>query len=388
MKSSTASLLLLGTLCAVGCSSTIERDFASDEAETSDPDGGSSSGGGSSRPSPGPGGANGDEDARSSGGSDTGGSGGSDTGGTGGSSTSSGGSDGEDTTEPFVLSFSPSPNSVGVASDNDIRIIFSESMDQDSVESAVSVSGVNDSLLNFEWETDTRVWISIPGGWDYAEGTSTAFPAQEYELVISRAAKDLAGNQLNASQSYSFDTLRRITRTLTPLTTRADSTYGISFDDRDPMSCLDDMGKVGWWSGGVSSGTYLVWMDFNLGALGPPDEIEAVESAALSVEQSASDPNYYDNGAVLLNKLASGDITDKTVLDLAVQSELGIFSSAATSQVSMDLTDALETEWRAGTNQVVLSLAPRRGSGIESSNGDSSLFLCSSFELEVVYLTP
>lgn len=101
-----------------------------------------------------------------------------------------------DTTAPTVISNSPSDGSAGVAPSSNLSISFSEAMNKASVEAAFS-SNVPVSCV-FLWSADATLMTCDPS-------SDLAFSSL-YEISLSTAAKDLAGNPLAAIHSFSFKT--------------------------------------------------------------------------------------------------------------------------------------------------------------------------------------
>jgi len=118
-----------------------------------------------------------------------------------------------DVTPPTVLSVSPDDGATGVRSDAEIVIEFSEPMNQSATVAAFQSADLPDSAVEFEWNGDgTTLTITPLAPLPYAEGTDEGINALTISFTITNAAEDLAGNQKASAETFSFDTLRRITR--------------------------------------------------------------------------------------------------------------------------------------------------------------------------------
>jgi hypothetical protein len=103
-----------------------------------------------------------------------------------------------DVTAPKPLSSSPLPGAVGVSSQSAIRVTFNETMDSSS--------------LTSESFRVTTGGTAVPGQISYFQQTATFTPDAPlalntaYQVTVSVAAKDLAGNPLAQAYSSSFTT--------------------------------------------------------------------------------------------------------------------------------------------------------------------------------------
>jgi parallel beta-helix repeat protein len=99
-----------------------------------------------------------------------------------------------DTTLPEILFVSPSGNNVPILTS--ISIIFSESVNQTSVESAISISPTITGI-SYNWLDNQTLTIEIPGNLSFNT---------TYSVKIDTGAKDLAGNTLTSDYSWQFTT--------------------------------------------------------------------------------------------------------------------------------------------------------------------------------------
>ncbi|MBX7099853.1 MAG: Ig-like domain-containing protein [Myxococcaceae bacterium] len=103
-----------------------------------------------------------------------------------------------DTTAPTVLSTTPAASAVAVATTTAPAITFSEAMDATATKAAFSISPAVTCTPGFDTANTTLTCTK-------AGGVSLS-PSTHYTVAVSTAAKDLAGNALAATFSFSFDT--------------------------------------------------------------------------------------------------------------------------------------------------------------------------------------
>jgi hypothetical protein len=99
-----------------------------------------------------------------------------------------------DTTPPSIVGFVPRNDAVDVDPEVTIRITFDETMDLSSVDNGISFSPSAEYSSN--WDSTGKI-LSLQMD---LEGET------EYSMTISGSARDLAGNQLGGSESFSFTT--------------------------------------------------------------------------------------------------------------------------------------------------------------------------------------
>lgn len=126
---------------------------------------------------------------------------------TGGTSTNSG------TTvvgAPYVISVSPSNESMGIAANSKIVLTFSEPMDTFSVASALSIPPLANNSFAQVWSADnTTLTITPSSGLSYATGASVAStPPQVYTVNLAASATDAGGTAMGVAYASSFKTLR------------------------------------------------------------------------------------------------------------------------------------------------------------------------------------
>jgi endogenous inhibitor of DNA gyrase (YacG/DUF329 family) len=103
----------------------------------------------------------------------------------------------KDSTSPSIVSISPQDNSIDIGINEKIIIDFSEPMDLQSVESAISISPYSE--YSCEWSSDnTTITLSF----------SEPFKYQTlYEISIGTNAQDMASNNLESKSEFDFITV-------------------------------------------------------------------------------------------------------------------------------------------------------------------------------------
>ena len=110
-----------------------------------------------------------------------------------------------DITPPYVVSTYPANNSIGIDISTKIMITFSEPMDKNATENAISIT----PFLNItkEWNSNgTTITLAAL----LLEGTT-------YTIVISTRAKDMFGNAMTSEYSFSFKTKMSEELSISPL---------------------------------------------------------------------------------------------------------------------------------------------------------------------------
>lgn len=127
---------------------------------------------------------------------------------------------GPDTTQPYVLSHSPSAGATDVPLNVAVSIEFSESMNRTSVERAFSVSVESDSLEGgFAWSLDSTTVTFLP--------SDDLSLSKTYTVSVRNSASDIEGNLIGSSLTYQFTTV-----TVRP----TGSIFGIVTDGARPIS--------------------------------------------------------------------------------------------------------------------------------------------------------
>jgi parallel beta-helix repeat protein len=104
-----------------------------------------------------------------------------------------------DTTPPSVISITPDDKSIDVQPDIDITIAFSEPMDIESVESAISITPYKEYSLSWSNQNQTLT-INFTDPLDYET---------LYQISIGTDAEDLAGHELENGMEFEFTTIKK-----------------------------------------------------------------------------------------------------------------------------------------------------------------------------------
>ena len=276
-----------------------------------------------------------------------------------------------DTTPPAVVSISPDNGAVGVHSDTTIVILFSEAMNEDSVESGVSVSSVLDGDLDFSWN-DNRTQLTVTPGTElvYATGTDPdSATAREYSVTIGMEAMDVEGNGIEAPFTSSFATLRQITEELTQTNSAYYYTYNIA-TGKGVDICADDsafhIGKM------VNTGSSGTWHGLAAFETALANAIVQIDNVEMQLTQDAPDGDFYASGTVELEQLEYQTI-DSSIRDAIPKMDLGTFCDS----------DVFAADFADGQTNFLF-----RFNGTGGTNNTFAMLRCQSFVLTVQYLLP
>jgi hypothetical protein len=289
-----------------------------------------------------------------------------------------------DVVAPQVVSSVPPDGATGVRQDTSLSIVFSEPMDQTSVEAAFSSDSLPTGALR--WNADGTVLDIVLGApLSYATGADPSqLPALRYDYRLSIGARDLAGNSLPET-SVSFSTLREISvsssaRAASELTGswRSDGTFGTgSCATASSNICIGD-------SNFGPNASYRGFVSFDLSVI-PSDSVELTEARLeLEVDSLIGDP-FDDLGQLLVE-----DVTFATIGPAAFAAAgLAVPGGATTARVgtllSFDVLGALPSDLADDSSQYRL-----RFQSVSDGDGaaDALLLLRSSAALRVSYLLP
>lgn len=285
------------------------------------------------------------------------------------------------TTPPTIDSVTPGNGAQGVRADTAIVVAFSKAMDRQSVQAALTLSGVLPGDLALAWNAAGTVLTVTPSnGLSYATGTDPSAPARSYTLTVSTGAGDLEGRALGEAYVSSFTTLKRISQSLSPTVTAYYYTYGVSESGAIPLCERGLSYRIGYTVSPVTSGANHGLLAFDTGL---PSAIVGLESAELQASQSVPEGDFYASNVVTLDQLEYQQI-DPTVLDASVKADLGTFcSSADVSTPSMDITSVLAVDLADGARSFLYRFSASGG-----VNNTYAVFHCEPYSLNVVYLLP
>lgn len=291
-----------------------------------------------------------------------------------------------DTTAPTVVSMSPSDGATGVAAGAVLKIVFSEPMDQASVENALSSSPLDpgDAMLSWNAAGDT---LSITPNQPLLRGEGVgADPGSvmpiAYELKVGTGATDVAGNHLAAEAAVAFTTEKKMSLTIPPvdaMTRTMNNSGGIAAEASNLI--LGD---------GAAADFYTrTLLTFDLAPL--PGSLIAIESASLGARQLAPvGTPYTDLGALTVDHLLFTTI-DAAAFDAAALASMGSLSTNPTLETkSADVTAAVIDDYasfaaRDGHSQFRLRFAQNTdGQG----DADIAQFAYATIGLVVIYTAP
>jgi hypothetical protein len=299
---------------------------------------------------------------------------------------------------PRVLSVSPSDGALGVESNAEIVITFSEPMATSSIEAAYQSPDLPVSRLTFTWnEAGTELTIKPTAPLVYQAGTAQSdgaldFLPKTYHYGFAELTSRAASSS-SSGDSFSFSTLRQVSADLPADPSRtgnwtAGEGEGIHNCLRDakspyvPTVCIgDDSNNV----------RYVGFLSFDLSGL--PAAIASFSNASLTaVGLTYGSPS--ELGPSLFEHVEFG-VLDASGLSAPALANLGAFYGATalssgshlallkdvTSAVSQDYADR-QSDGRV--TQYRLSFADIEPDGI----WDDVEFVTSSIRLSVAYLLP
>ena len=344
---------------------------------------GSGSGGSSGSDSDGGTSAGGMSGMSGEGGEQTGGTSGSATGGTSGAG--SGGEGGSDTDPPSIVSVYPADGATGIRSDENIVITFSEPMDHASTEAAFATSSRDLRPATFSWNASSTVLTANPIALlVYAEGPDATIAARTYTASLEGTAEDESGNSLADDFEWTFQTLRRITQTITvPWANVLDvnSTEGV----RNCNGALDSV-----FAGDTSDATgnfILVSVDIS----GLPAGA-TVEGGSLSGDQAGTSGNpYTDLGTFYAYGTRVYPPGTATWGMGTLEGNLVFSTNAMVERKTVNVSSLLATHYAERTQRNNLSQYRLQFDPLQSDNdgdGDQAHFVCGAFALSTVYTVP
>jgi hypothetical protein len=176
-----------------------------------------------------------------------------------------------DTTPPTITQATPSDGSIGSPLRPTIAVVFSEPMNQSSVESAFAFVAPSGANATYSWSADGQT-LTVTPTTDFSYG-------QQVVWQLGAGSTDLAGNAISAQQ-FTFRVRRITTTSLTPV---------------DFAHTLDGVAGAGLWVG--DNATNKAYRSFFVYSL-PSDALE-VQSASFTVMQSISSYNPFSIGTMI-----------------------------------------------------------------------------------------
>jgi hypothetical protein len=302
------------------------------------------------------------------------------------------GGGGDDTTAPTVVSVSPASGAAGVREDATVVFVFSEPMDQLSVQNSVDTSALGG--VTFAWsDGGTTLTITPDAPLAYAEGAGNdpdATAAIQYDVTVGTGGADEAGNVLAVGAQTVFTTLKSMSTTFgrDNALTGAGTPDGVTTD-------ADDFCYVGDDALGAAAKGYRGYITMDLAAL-PATAVEIV-SATLEGAQLAEIGNPYgalaDSAGLILEHavFTLGDSNaDNAAFNGTPLSQVGTFADAGDTNLSVDVTPQVQDDLAHRGERSSRSQYRLRFSQFTNLDATADYVLIGRDELalDVVYLVP
>jgi hypothetical protein len=284
--------------------------------------------------------------------------------------------------DPTVLEHVPPKGAKGVEADQELELTFSEPMDQDSVASALTISGISASARTLSWDDAGRVLTIVPDQpLEYSKGVLVDSEARSYTVSLGIGARDLDGNRLAAPFTTSFTTLRDLEVRISPTKAGQLSTSAAA-NAVSPSLCNGDSELfVGWTGTNASKDTTYIFAQFDPGELGDASSIAEFKSATFFARHGTPTPNYYDMGSVSFDSVSFGPM-DSSLISRSVRETQLLADSTDPYNPSADLGQEFLSSWEAG-DALLYRLSPKN-----SAVDERAAFDCYGMFVEVAYLAP
>lgn len=287
-----------------------------------------------------------------------------------------------DDVPPSLRATSPTDGAVGVTSNTEIVLRFSESMDPSTTRAALRSS--DGPVPATEAWHDAARELRLSPAQPLAYAASDA-PALTYVVDIADGARDAAGNALPA-QAFSFQTLRTVTQTLLPvasseLTGSIRGDGGATSESCAGVICVgDDIFSTG----PESSAQYRGFLSFDLTEL--PAELVEIVSARIRLEVTSVQGDPFGVLGELRLERAAFDAVGPAAFEATPQAtfaaltdpELGATGEHILWAVKADLEGDVLHQYRLNFD---------RGSNRDGAS-DLALFAPEEQRLEITYLLP
>ena len=286
---------------------------------------------------------------------------------------------------PHIVASSPANGDHGVRSDAEIRVKFSERMDNESVEAAFR----SDTLpaVKLLWDNDsTELVIQPTEPLAYADGSDPGATAKFYSFTIAGSARDVAGNAMGDERTFVFTTVRHLKHRLTIPTkwARKLSHPADGSADSQALGCTSPDSVLS--AGDAEDDTALAFVvAFDLGAL-PRGVLEWGRATLDGSELGGTETNPYSRLGALEGYVVSTPLTD-ILWNVPTTGELGLLAEYK-SQVHFEknVLDFVPAAYEAGTPLTFLV----RFENATDDNGDEALasIRCKDVGLELEYWAP
>jgi Bacterial Ig-like domain len=290
---------------------------------------------------------------------------------------------------PAILSVSPKNGAVGVASDANIVIVFSEPMDHAVTEAAYQSESLPSGSVSFLWNDDSTELTVVPDApLAYPTGSDPAeVEARRVSFFVSSSAADAEGRRLAEPYESSFSLLRQIELSLLAVqdrdlsgSFRSNDSYGGGACARGQINmCVGDQRVNG------ENEQYKGFISFEL--VDVPVEAQGL-SAMLSMQITAMSGNPFGGLGGLVLEHASFDVIDIDAFEEDALDEIGLIADAgrAGATVSADVSAAFSAD------RLERALSQYRLRFEDATDGDATAdTLLSAWDtqtLDVSYLLP
>lgn len=287
-----------------------------------------------------------------------------------------------DDVPPSLRATSPTDGEVGVTSNTEIVLRFSESMDPSTTRAALR-SSAGPVAATEAWHDGARE-LRLEPARPLAYAASDA-PALTYVVDIAEGARDAAGNALPA-QAFSFQTLRTVTQTLLPvesseLTGSFRGDGGAATESCAGVICVgDDVFSAE----PESSAQYRGFLSFDLTEL--PAQLVEIVSARMRLEATSVQGDPFGVLGELRLERAAFDAVGPAAFEATPQAtfaamtdpELGATGEHILWAVTADLESDVLHQYRLNFD---------RGSNRDGAS-DLAIFAPEEQRLEITYLLP
>lgn len=254
-----------------------------------------------------------------------------------------------DTTDPTVLSNTPTASEIGVARNASITVVFSEPMDKASAQTAFAITSPTGFKAGlFTWNTGQTEMTFNP---------DTDFPyGADINWEVSTAAEDLAGNTLGSAATRTFRVVRMNTVTIDFDPPTSGSASSPDYWRQSPQYNLETVGD---WAGNKG---YRLFLGFGLDAL--PDSLLRITNSKLKWHVSGRDGDAFGSlGRLLLERIYIGNQIALSTADWtnpdaraqyesqALNSPLFIMSNEITNVGIFDVTSFVVLDWQDRANR-------------------------------------